>query len=150
VAAAFAGAPLLSACDGESSSRDPKTLNILTWETTTPPVWRSSRPTLASPVNQAAAGSPGEMLAKVRSAPMQYDIALVTAGVFADYNAADLLVPIDESRIENLAQKIQLGLDWRKATTVDGKLLGVVYTWGTQPLGFTAQALVACHAALAG
>ena len=33
-------------------------------------------------------------------------------------------------------KNIKLGFDWRGSTTVDGKLYGVLYNWGTQPLAW--------------
>jgi spermidine/putrescine transport system substrate-binding protein len=141
VAATFAAAPILSACGG-GSSRDPKTLNILTWETYHDPArLEEFKKATGITVNPTTAGSAGEMLAKVRANPAQFDVALVTAGVFQDYKASDLLIPIDESRITNINDTIRLGLDWRGATTVDGQLLGVVYNWGNQPLAFTPDVL---------
>ncbi|ODU07435.1 MAG: hypothetical protein ABS81_01415 [Pseudonocardia sp. SCN 72-86] len=140
IGAALAAAPVLAACGGgggSSSGRDLKTLNILTWETYHDPAWLAEfTKATGITVNPVTAGSAGEMVAKVRATPAQYDIVLVTAGVYRDYTASDLLVPIDDSRVPGLADKIRLGFDWRGAATVDGKQYAILYNWGNQPLGF--------------
>ncbi|MEV6984043.1 ABC transporter substrate-binding protein [Sphaerisporangium sp. NPDC051017] len=135
--AAVAAAPALAACGGggASSSRDQRTLNILTWETYHDPAWLAEvKQATGITVNAVTAGSAGEMVAKVRAAPAQYDLVMVTAGVYRDYTASDLLVPVDEARVPGLSDKIRLSFDWRGAATVDGKRYGILYNWGNQPL----------------
>lgn len=58
--------------------------------------------------------SPAEMFAKLKAAPDQWDIALVTSGWFDNYVKEGLLVPIDESKVTGL-ETIKLGFPWKDA-----------------------------------
>src|SRR5262249_5398544 len=78
---------------------------------------------------------PAEMFSKVKANPSQYDIVLATAGWFPQYAAADLLEPIDQSKVPAM-NNIKLGFDWQGAASADGTLYGVLYNWGDQPLAW--------------
>jgi spermidine/putrescine-binding protein len=117
-----------------SGSGSGETLNVLTWETYDEPEWLEEfEKESGIQVNATNVGSPAEMFSKVKANPGQYDIVLNTAGWFPQYVEGNLLEPIDTSKVPNLKQ-IKLGFNWEEATTVDGKLYGVLYNWGTQPL----------------
>jgi spermidine/putrescine-binding protein len=76
------------------------------------------------------------MFAKVKSAPSQWDVALVTSGWFDNYTNSNLLEPIDRSKVDAL-KNFKLGFDWQGAATSKGDLYGVLYNWGNQPLAWT-------------
>ncbi len=121
---------------GSGGSGSGETINLLTWQT------YHERARLEGfeqdtgiTVKATNVGSPAEMFSKVKANPGQYDIVLNTAGWFPQYVSSDLLEPIDESRVPSM-ENIKLGFDWEEATSVDGKLYGVLYNWGDQPLGW--------------
>jgi spermidine/putrescine transport system substrate-binding protein len=120
--------------ESSSSSGSGETLNVLTWETYDEPEWISEfEEETGIKVNATNVGSPAEMFSKVKANPSQYDIILNTAGWFPQYVESELLEPIDTSKVPEM-KNIKLGFNWEEATTVDGKLYGVIYNWGTQPL----------------
>ncbi len=120
----------------EASSGSGETINLLTWETYDEPEWLEEfEEETGIKVNSSNVGSPAEMFSKVKANPSQYDIVLNTAGWFPQYVSDGLLEPIDESKVTEM-KNIKLGFDWRGSTEVDGKLYGVLYNWGTQPLAW--------------
>jgi spermidine/putrescine-binding protein len=123
----------VAACGG-SSTTDTQTLNLLTWDGYHDPAWLDafSKET-GIKVNAVSAGSPDEMFAKVKSNPGQFDIILATAGWFDNYAKADLLEPIDASK---LTSEPNPGFDWQSAASSGGKQYGVLYNWGDQPLAW--------------
>ncbi len=123
-----------SASSGGSGSGE--TLNVLTWQGYDEAPWlKQFEKETGIKVNAANVGSPAEMFSKVRANPNQYDIVLATAGWFPQYVKAGLLEPIDTSKLANF-KNIKLGFPWEKATSVAGKLYGVLYNWGDQPLAW--------------
>jgi spermidine/putrescine-binding protein len=129
----------LSACGGGSAggSGEAKTLNVLTWETYHDKAALDAfTKATGIRVNAVNVGSADEAYAKVKSAPTQWDLVLVTAGWFDNYAKANLLEPIDESKVTAL-KDIKLGFDWRGAASSGGKLYGVLYNWGNQPLAWS-------------
>jgi spermidine/putrescine-binding protein len=117
-----------------SESGSGETLNVLTWETYDEPEWISEfEEETGIKVNATNVGSPAEMFSKVKANPSQYDVILNTAGWFPQYVESELLEPIDTSKVPEM-KNIKLGFNWEEATTVDGKLYGIIYNWGTQPL----------------
>jgi spermidine/putrescine transport system substrate-binding protein len=129
-----AGAESESESESASSSGSGETINVLTWETYDEPEWiQEFEQETGIKVNATNVGSPAEMFSKVKANPSQYDIILNTAGWFPQYVESELLEPIDTSKVTEM-KNIKLGFPWEEATTVDGKLYGVIYNWGTQPL----------------
>jgi spermidine/putrescine-binding protein len=121
--------------EGEASSGG-ESINLLTWETYDEPEWLEEfEEETGITVKSTNVGSPAEMFSKVKANPGQFDIVLNTAGWFPQYVSDGLLEPIDESKVTEM-KNIKLGFDWRGSTEVDGKLYGVLYNWGTQPLGW--------------
>nr|WP_269330585.1 ABC transporter substrate-binding protein [Kineosporia babensis] len=88
-----------------------------------------------------SATSPTQMLEVVTAEPDAYDLVLATTGMYDSYVSAGLLTAIDESRIPGLDTMIDLGFDWRSTATIDERLYGVVYNWGTQPLAYSPEIL---------
>jgi spermidine/putrescine transport system substrate-binding protein len=130
---------LIAACGGDDDSggsSGSKSLSILSWETYHDQKWLDEfKKQTGIEVKSTNVGSPAEMFSKVKANPGQFDIVLATAGWFDQYVNAGLLEQVDESRIPNLAN-IKLGFPWKDATSVDGKLYGVLYNWGDQPLAW--------------
>ena len=113
-----------------------QTLNILTWETYDNQPWLNEfKKRTGITVHATNVGSPAEMFAKTKANPGQYDIVYATAGWFDNYVKSNLLLPIVESRVENVKQ-LKLGFNWRAATSVKGKNYAILYNWGDQPLGW--------------
>jgi spermidine/putrescine-binding protein len=131
----------LAACGGDSEgASDADTLNVLSWESYHDPAWvEEFTEETGIKVNIVNVGSPDEMFSKIKAAPSQWDLALVTSGWFDNYVNADLLEPIDEERVTAL-EDIKLGFDWRGAASSDDTLYGVLYSWGNQPLAWTDDA----------
>lgn len=123
-----------SESESASSSGSGESLNVLTWQTYDEPAWiEEFEQETGIKVNATNVGSPAEMFSKVKANPSQYDIILNTAGWFPQYVESELLEPVDVSKVAEM-KNIKLGFNWEEATTVDGKLYGVIYNWGTQPL----------------
>ena len=130
------GSDTTGGTEGEASSGSGETINLLTWETYDEPEWlKEFEEESGIKVNSTNVGSPAEMFSKVKANPGQYDIVLNTAGWFPQYVDGDLLVPIEESKVPEM-KNIKLGFDWKGSTTVDNELYGVLYNWGTQPMGW--------------
>src|SRR6185312_15768872 len=72
--------------------------------------------------------------------PSQFDIVLATAGWFPQYAEAELLEPIDKSKVTAL-KHFELGFPWEEATTVEGTMYGVLYNWGDQPLAWVPEGI---------
>jgi spermidine/putrescine-binding protein len=125
----------LVGCGGGSDSADTNTLNVLTWETYHDPAWTQAfTDETGIKVNTVNVGSADEMFAKIKANPDQFDIALVTSGWFDNYAKADLLEPIDASKVTNVPDP---GFDWKAVASSDGTQYGVLYNWGNQPLAWT-------------
>jgi len=121
---------------GEEASTSGEELNVLSWETYDEPEYlKEFEEETGIKVNETNVGSPAEMFSKVKANPGQFDIVLATAGWFPQYVEAGLLEEIDTSKIPNL-KNIKLGFPWEEATSVEGKLYGVLYNWGDQPLAW--------------
>lgn len=90
-------------------------------------------------VNQITAGSVDEMFAKAQSSQGQIDLVYFDLGNVDRYYKADMLEPLDPSKVPNV-EKISEGLPWKDALTVDGKLFGLPYNWGTLPLCWSKEA----------
>jgi spermidine/putrescine-binding protein len=125
---------VVAACGGSSSSSDPNTLNVLTWETYHDTAWLDEfTKETGIKVNAVNVGSADEMFAKVKANPNQFDLALVTSGWFDNYANANLLEPIDASKVTT---KPNPGFDWTTVASSGGKQYGVLYNWGNQPLAW--------------
>jgi spermidine/putrescine-binding protein len=125
-----------SSSESSSSGGEGEELNVLTWETYDEPEYlKEFEQETGIKVNATNVGSPAEMFSKVKANPGQFDIVLATAGWFPQYVEAGLLEEIETSKIPNV-KNIKLGFPWEEATSVEGKLYGVLYNWGDQPLAW--------------
>ncbi|MEZ5078015.1 MAG: extracellular solute-binding protein [Solirubrobacterales bacterium] len=146
-AAALAGIP---GCGGGSSgttagttaaagSTDPEsfkgqTLNLFTWASYAEKEWLAEYEKLRGvKINAQLYGSVPGGFAKVQANPEAFDLVVPTSGWVETYADADLIVPIDEGQIENMANVTE-ELNWREATEYKGDLYGVLYNWGNEPL----------------
>ena len=137
---------LLGACGGEekaasgggAAAKEGEPINVLTWETYHEPDWVKAYAKKAGvTVNVTEAGSVDEMYAKARSGG-DWDVIVFDSGSMPRYIKADLIAPFDDAKVANV-KNITPSLDWRAANTHEGKLWGVPYNWGTQPLMYDAS-----------
>jgi len=136
LAACASGSTTTGSSSASSGGTGATTLNMLTWQGYHDQAWLDDfAKTTGITVNAASVGSPAEMFAKVKANPNQFDVVLATAGWFEQYAQEKLLAPIETDRVTAF-NDIKLGFDWKKATTVDGNLYGVLYNWGNQPLAW--------------
>jgi spermidine/putrescine-binding protein len=128
------GVAACSSGGGGGPSDSDATLNVLTWETYHEQPWLDvfTKDT-GIKVNATNVGSPDEMFAKVKANPRQYDLVLATSGWFDNYAKADLLVPIDASK---MPAEPKPGFDWKSSASSGGKQYGVLYNWGDIPLAW--------------
>ena len=145
--AAMLGGPLLAACSddpgGEGTTSAPSateggsgadTLNVFSWSSYHDMPWiKEYEDDRGVTVNVQNVGSVQDMFSKVRADPGAFDLALATAGWIENYVDADLIVPVDESKITNLSN-INSEFPWRDATTYLDENYAILYTWGNQPL----------------
>ncbi|WP_088288183.1 PotD/PotF family extracellular solute-binding protein [Kineosporia sp. A_224] len=154
-AALVSGAAALSACglssgDGGTSApasaggtaaleADTGTVRVLTFEGYTQPEWLDEYKAKSGvEVVVTTAGSVDEMFAKARTAGNGLDLVQFDLGSIPRYIEAGLLVPFDRSQVANVAN-ISPGLPWEPGLTIDGKLWGLPYNWGTEPLMWNAD-----------
>lgn len=136
LAACASGSTTTGSSSASSGGTGSTTLNMLTWQGYHDQPWLDDfAKQTGIKVNAAPVGSPAEMFAKVKATPDQFDLVLATAGWFEQYAQEKLLAPIETDRVTGF-NDIKLGFDWKKATTVDGNLYGVLYNWGNQPLAW--------------
>ncbi|MDT5053957.1 MAG: spermidine/putrescine transport system substrate-binding protein [Mycobacterium sp.] len=128
------GVAACSSGGGGGPSDSDATLNVVTWETYHEQPWLDvfTKDT-GIKVNATNVGSPDEMFAKVKANPTQYDLVLATSGWFDNYAKADLLVPIDASK---MPAEPKPGFDWKSSASSGGKQYGVLYNWGDIPLAW--------------
>lgn len=122
-----------------SESFEGETLNLFTWASYHDKEWIAEyEKSRGVKVNVQLYGGVPDGFAKVQSNPGAFDIVLPTSGWVETYVAADLLVPIDESKIPNM-KNITSDFDWQAATEIDGTNYGVLYNWGDEPLAWLAD-----------
>ncbi len=133
VVAVLVGAGVV-ACGGSDSS-DANTINMLTWEDYhNADALKKFTEETGIKVNAINVGSPDEMFSKVKANPGQFDLILATSGWFDAYASSDLLETIDMSKLDTVPEP---GFDWKAVASSNGKLYGVVYNWGDNPLAWT-------------
>ncbi|WP_322093879.1 extracellular solute-binding protein [Paraburkholderia bannensis] len=112
---------------------------IYTWETYHEDPWLAEwTKATGIPVRVVRAGTVDEMFANMRSGAIQPDVLWFDSGSIKRYVEAELIYPIDPSRLSNLGM-ITAGLKWREMNSLNGKVWGVPYNWGTQPLMYNEQ-----------
>ncbi|WP_413875606.1 extracellular solute-binding protein [Albidovulum sp.] len=129
-ASALLAAPTILRAD------DAKEITICTWETYHDDPWVAEwTDKTGIKVNVVRIGSADEMYSGVRSGSIPADLLYLDTGSFQRYVEADLIAPIDASKVANVAN-IASGLDYAKYTSVDGTVYGLPYNWGVIPMMF--------------
>lgn len=116
-------------------------ITIFTWETYHEDPWIAEwTGATGIKANVIRTGSVDEMFAQARSGAVEADILYFNSGSFQRYVAAELIAPIDLAKVPN-AVNVTPGLKFEQRNTIDGKLYGIPYNWGTQPLMFNKDAV---------
>lgn len=111
-------------------------VTICTWETYQDDPWvKEWSSKTGIPVKVVRIGSADEMYSGVRSGSIPADVLYLDTGSFQRYKEADLIAPIDVSKVPNVAN-IASTLDYKKHTTIDGQEYGLPYSWVPIPLMF--------------
>ncbi len=111
-------------------------ITIFTWETYHDDAWIAEwTKKTGIKVNVTRTGGVDEMFAMGSSGAVPADVFYIDSGSIKRYHDANLIVPLDISQIPEAAN-ISPGLKYEERSSVDGKLYGVPYNWGTQPLMF--------------
>lgn len=106
----------------------------LTWETYQEDPWVAEyKKNTGVSVKVIRSGSADEMFAQTQTGALEPDLLYIDSGSIKRYVTAGLIEPIDAAKVPNSAN-FSLGVDWKKLSSVDGKLYGIPYNWGTQPL----------------
>ena len=116
-------------------------ITILTWETYHDDDWLAEWTARSGvKVNAIRIGSNDETYAKLRSGAVNADMFVIDVGSMPRFIDANLLTPVDPSKVSN-ASNIASGLNFPEVTTSNGKIWGIPYNWGTQPLMFNTDAV---------
>jgi len=148
-AALGALALVLAACGGGSDSAgadegglapDKGSVTILTWEGYHDQAKLDEYSKQSGvKVTQITAGSVDEMFAKAQSSQGQIDLVYFDLGNVDRYYKAGMLQVLDPAKVPNV-KNISPGLPWEPGLTVDGKVYGLPYNWGTLPLCWSKEA----------
>jgi spermidine/putrescine transport system substrate-binding protein len=118
-------------------------ITLFTWETYHEDPWIAEwTKKTGVPVKVVRTGSVDEMFAQTQSGAIQADILYFDSGSFKRYKDAGLIAPFDASKVSN-ANTVTAGLKWEERNSIDGKVWGLPYNWGTQPLMFDESAMSA-------
>ncbi len=136
---AAAGAVALAAPALISPAHAADEITIFTWETYHEDAWIAEwTKSTGVKVNVIRTGSIDEMYAQVRSGAVNADILYFDSGNIARFLQANLITSIDPAKVPNAAN-IAPGLSYEKRNAIGGKLYGLPYNWGTQPLMYDAS-----------
>jgi spermidine/putrescine transport system substrate-binding protein len=116
-------------------------ITIFTWETYHEDPWIAEwTKKTGIPVKVVRTGSVDEMFAQTQSGAIQADIIYIDSGSLKRYKDANLIAPIDPSRVPN-AGNVTAGLKWQERNSIDGRTWAIPYNWGTQPLMYDETAM---------
>lgn len=117
-------------------------ITIVTWETYHDDKWLNEWTVKSGvKVNAIRTGSNDETYAKLRSGAVVPDMIVIDIGSMPRFLNANLIVPVDPSKITNAAN-IASGLNFPGCTTIQGAVRGIPYNWGTQPLMFNTKTVL--------
>jgi spermidine/putrescine-binding protein len=126
--------PATTGASGATGGFSSDVLNLFTWSSYDDPPWiKEYEQSRGVKVNVQYIGSVPEGFAKTKANPAAYDIVLATSSFVQQYAAADLIIPVDESKAPNI-KNIVPGLDWRPATMWNDTNYGIIYNWGDEPM----------------
>jgi spermidine/putrescine-binding protein len=118
-----------------------KELRVLTWEGYAEPDWvEPFKSTTGAGVNVVYTGSVDEMFAKMQgSKGADFDVVAFDTSAFARYINANLLQPIDMTKVANAGNVIP---EFKKVDPImrEDKQYGVPFAWGSLPLIYDASA----------
>lgn len=136
VLAGLGGTSLLALGLPRSARAQTGEITIFTWETYHEDPWIAEYTAKTGvKVNVIRTGSVDEMYAQTRSGAVEADVLYFDTGSVPRYIDGGLIAPFDQSKVPNVSM-VSPSMDWEKRLTVGGKLWGVPYNWGTQPLMF--------------
>ncbi|MEO3427459.1 extracellular solute-binding protein [Pelagibius sp. CAU 1746] len=115
-------------------------VTLFTWETYHEPDWvQAYQQASGVKVNVVNTGSVDEMYAQTRSGSVKADVLYFDTGSFPRYIDAGLIAPFDAAQVPN-RKNVSKTMGWEEKCTVGGKLWGIPYNWGTQPLMYDKRA----------
>ncbi len=116
-------------------------ITLFTWETYHEDSWIAEwTKKTGVPVKVVRTGSVDEMFAQTQSGAIQADVLYFDSGSFKRYKDAGLIAPFDATKIPNIGS-VTAGLKWEERNAIDGKVWGLPYNWGTQPLMYDESAM---------
>jgi spermidine/putrescine transport system substrate-binding protein len=116
------------------SARAADTLTVFSWETYHLEPWIKEWTAKSGiNVNVVLTGSADEMYAQMSAGSIEPDIIIVDTGNLKRHAASKFIAPLDVSKIPN-ASNVSKGFNFEKRNAIDGKLYGIPYNWGVQPL----------------
>jgi spermidine/putrescine-binding protein len=121
---------VLSGC-----KKSPPTLSLLVWEGYADPSFIQGFETQCQcKVSAAYMGSSNELVSKLRGgASSNYDVISPSSDVATMLSRSGLVAPLDLAKIPNYAQ-LSPALTSRELVKQNGKVYGVPFTWGPNPL----------------
>jgi spermidine/putrescine-binding protein len=121
---------VLSGC-----KKSPPTLSLLVWEGYADPSFIQGFETQCQcKVSAAYMGSSNELVSKLRGgASSNYDVISPSSDVATMLSRSGLVAPLDLAKIPNYAQ-LSPALTSRELVKLNGKVYGVPFTWGPNPL----------------
>src|ERR1700761_1530508 len=121
---------VLSAC-----KKAPPTLSLLVWEGYADPSFiKGFEAKCQCTVTAAYMGSSDELVAKLRGgAASNYDVISPSSDVATMFSKSGLVAPLDLSRVPHYSE-LSPTLTSRTLVRQEGKVYGVPFTWGPNPL----------------
>ncbi|WP_336749617.1 ABC transporter substrate-binding protein [Pantoea vagans] len=111
-------------------------LTVFSWETYHLDPWvKEWTARTGIPVDVVLTGSADEMYARMASGSIAPDIIIVDSGNLKHHVDSKFLAPLDLEKIPNAAL-VSPGLNFEKRNTINGKVYGIPYNWGVQPIMF--------------
>lgn len=129
-----------SSGSGGSSAGNEGTLNLLAWEGYTEPEWvKPFEKENHVKVNISYVGSDDELFAKIHGGGgTTYDLVATNRANLGPLKEADLIVPLDETRLENY-DDVYPALK-NAGVRLDGQLYAAPFVWGSIPLIYSTKA----------
>jgi spermidine/putrescine-binding protein len=123
------------------SARASGELRILTWEGYADPAWvKPFEAAHGVTTSIVYVGSVDEMFAKMRGSKGQdYDVVAFDTSTFKRYESANLIAPIDPTKVPNLS-RLAPAFQNVAPVMLNGKRYGVPFAWGSLPLVYDRKA----------